>query len=680
MSQYVDTLQLRKALNILKPHGKLFEIRVIQGRGKSLSGYFKDIDKAVTALDNLPENQLRNANVYITLNQIKEDCYARLQQDRICVPAETTADGDIVNYEWLFIDLDPVRAKGTSSSNEQVKKAKDRAVKVYSFLKQEGFEEPVIGMSGNGYHLLYKVSLMLDKKDVVEKFLKALDLMFSDDDIKIDTVNHNPSRICKMYGTLAQKGTGTEDRPHRMAFVVSAPEQIAATKLAYVEKIAGMLPQKEKPQAYNNYYPQGFDVVAWMDKYAIRYTTKKNGEYTKYVLDECPFDHNHKSPDSMITVGASGAIGFKCFHNSCADRTWRDVRLLYEPDAYDDKNDDARIDAGWAAHVHNRDKNILYEIPEEETPDQPYFYTAEDVLNMPEEKDVYIRSGIEGIDNRLMGLKKGYISLLTGNRGGSKSTLLTSIILTAINDGNNVLCYSGELTARDFMKWMNMQAAGKDHTKPLPKFPDRRYVPRDVQEKVALWLGEHLLLWNNDHGSNFNKLYTHIVAQIAKQKTDLVILDNLMTVDIRELNPSDKYDAQSEFVNRLSDLAKRTHTHIIFVAHPRKSMTLLRLEDVAGTGNLINRIDNGFIVHRNNNDFKKRAIEMFRWKEDHEAFKGTNVVEIAKDRDHGTVDVYIPLWYEAETKRLKNAPAEMVKYKWLPEDEWLDADNYEIPF
>ena len=680
MSRYVDTLQLRKALSILKPNGQLFEIRILHGNGKSTSGYFKSIDVAVDALESLPDNELRNANVYFTLNSVNDDCYARIQRDRICIPEVTTQDSEINNYEWLFIDLDPIRAKGTSSSNEQLEKAREKAGKVVSFLKREGFEDPVIGMSGNGMHLLYKVALAVDRKDIIKHFLEALDILFSDDVIKIDTVNHNPSRICKLYGTLAQKGTGTDDRPHRMAYIVKAPEQIRTTRLAYIEKIANMLPKQEKPQAYNNYAPQQFDIVSWMQKYGISYKQKSGDDYTKYVLDACPFDRNHKAPDSMITVGRSGAIGFRCLHNSCRDKTWKDVRLLFEPDAYDHTADDERIDAGWRAHVHNRDREISYTVPEVETPDQPYFFTAQDVMNMPDEEDVLIRSGIEGIDNRIMGLKKGYVSLLTGNRGGSKSTLLTTIALTAIQDGNNVLCYSGELTARDFMSWMNLQAAGKDHVKQSAKFPNHYFVSKDDREKIAVWLGDHFLLWNNDHGNNFRKLYSHLVAQVEKQKTDLIILDNLMTVDIRELDRADRYNAQAEFVERLMELAKQTRTHIIFVAHPRKSVSLIRLEDVAGTGNLVNRIDNAFIIHRNSNDFRKRSKEEFKWKDDHDAYKGTNVIEIAKDRHKGTIDVWIPLWYEPETKRLKNAPAEMVQYGWLPDDEWMDVLPDEIPF
>ena len=42
----------------------------------------------------------------------------------------------------------------------------------------------------------------------------------------------------------------------------------------------------------------------------------------------------------------------------------------------------------------------------------------------------------------------------------------------------------------------------------------------------------------------------------------------------------------------------------------------------------------------------------------------TNIIEIAKDREFGTQDVFIPLYFEESTKRLKNYPEEFVMYKW----------------
>jgi hypothetical protein len=48
------------------------------------------------------------------------------------------------------------------------------------------------------------------------------------------------------------------------------------------------------------------------------------------VLEECPFNSDHRAPDSAIFEHANGSLGFKCLHASCADKHWRDVRELFE--------------------------------------------------------------------------------------------------------------------------------------------------------------------------------------------------------------------------------------------------------------------------------------------------------------------------------------------------------------
>lgn len=674
----INEAELRKALTIMNPENKLFEIRVMKKQQKqTISGYFRDVDMAVEGLKKL---DLRGFTCYITLNRINDACYGRIQHDQFRVPENTTQDADITMYDWLFVDLDPIRVAEVSSTDEELEHARELGRKVYAYLKQRGFEEPIISMSGNGIHLLYRINIpnTQENKDIIDRCLKVLALIFNNDFVKIDTVNANPARICKLYGTLAQKGYGTEERPHRMAYIMKAPEQLQATKKVYLEELANQLPKPEKPQRYNNYMPQQFDIRDWMSRYGIQYTEKAVGDYTKFVLKECPFDSSHKAPDSMITVGRSGAIGFRCLHNSCYSKTWKDVRLKYEPDAYDHSADDERIQAGWNQHkLYNRQKNISYQEPEED--DTKIFQTAMQILESPEETEDFIRSGIEGIDNRMRGFKKGYVTLLSGLRGGSKSTLLTTFALNAIQDGNNVLAYSGELTAKNFMRWMNLQAAGKNYTKQSPKWDAYYYVEDDVQRQIAQWLGTHFLLYNNDYGNDYSKLRDRIEKQIETQKTDLLILDNLMALDIHGLD-ADKYVAQTRFIIDLQRLAKRTRVHIIFVAHPRKAQGFLRLDDISGTADLANMTDNAFIVHRNNADFERLTKQMFGWKDGNQAYSGTNVIEIAKDRDLGTQDVFIPLWYEKETKRLKNSPAEMIYYGWDPNDGWTQPELNEIPF
>lgn len=680
MNNHVDESRLRETLHTLKPNGALFEIRVLikQPRKKTISGYFTDVETAVKAMQELT---LQGESYFVTLNDINRDCYSRLQHDKfVDAPENTTSDTDIDGYRWILVDLDPVRATGVSSSADELEKAHKMAKSVYQFLKHEGFEEPVIAMSGNGYHLLYRVALLATEENttLVQNFLQAVSLQFSDEEVKVDTANFNPSRICKLYGTYAQKGAGTDERPHRMAYIVSRPNDIKTTPKAYIEKVAGYLPKEERPQRYNNYQPAQFNVVDWMSKHGIRYKEKSSGDYTKYILDECPFDHNHKAPDSMITVGRSGAIGFRCLHNSCQNYGWHDLRLLFEPDAYDNKYaaDEERINRGWREHkAYNRDIDINYT-----EPDGPMFYTMQDILNLPQETEEYIPCGYEGIDNRIGGLKRGGITVVTGLRGGSKTTAITDMALAAVNDGYNVIFYSGEQLPRNFMRWLMLKAAGPDNVKPRENSRMQDYVvPDNLQKKIADWMDGRLLLYNNDYGNNFKQMAEELEKKIADQKTDIVFLDNLMALDIRELNPFNKYDAQKEFVCLLAEMAKRTRTHIVFVAHPRKASGFLRLDDISGTGDLANMVDNAFIVHRNNADFQRLTKEMFKWKDDHEAYTGTNVIEIAKDREYGFQDVFVPLHYDVKCKRLKNGVADVIHYKW--ENDFLDIDpDADIPF
>ena len=44
--------------------------------------------------------------------------------------------------------------------------------------------------------------------------------------------------------------------------------------------------------------------------------------------------------------------------------------------------------------------------------------------------------------------------------------------------------------------------------------------------------------------------------------------------------------------------------------------------------------------------FVRLTKQMFGWKDEDEIYKCTNVIEIAKDRDGGVQDEFIPLWYE----------------------------------
>lgn len=681
----LNTTELRKAINQLKPNGELFEVRIMGGRAP-ISGYFRDADTLIKAFDTV---DLRNTNVYITLNKPNDALYSRQQADRFLSVKNTTSDKEIDALDWLFVDLDPERPSGISSTNEELKASMELAQKVYVYLKGVGFEEPVKAFSGNGYHLLYRIGLQNNEDNInlVKRCLQALAQMFSNDVVKVDTANFNPSRICKLYGTLAQKGSNTQDRPHRMARIDGDIKDVKQTKKMFLEKLSEEVPQEPiKPAAYNNYSPNEFDIEDWMAEHGIRYQTKAGNGYTKYVLDECPFDANHKAPDSMIIKQTSGAIGFKCLHDSCSNRRWQDVRMMFEPDAYEKHNEefDRIIEEGWKRH--NRDKK-KDEVPVE---DIPVWETIGEITARDDPEHEYILTNIQEIDRRLHGLMKCGLSVWSGLRGSAKSTILSQIGLQAVNDEHNVLFYSGELSDKRFAKWLIQQAAGKQYVDSYEKDGSRFYfAKREIVPIITKWLGNRLSVYNNRQGSMYSKLIEELRKKIDDVKPDLVVLDNLMTINIGELDQNE-YRAQTNLMLELSDIAKSKNCHIALVAHPRKSVNFLRLNDISGSGNISNLVDSAFIVHRVNHDFKAGYLAEFckpkTQEEDVPLFRATNVIEIAKDREEGTQDVFIPLWYEPESRRMKNAQTEVMKFKWTTEwaeqeaeDDFMPASD-DLPF
>lgn len=683
----INETELRKAIEQLKPDGELFEIRIMGG-SKPISGYFRDADKLIEAFRSV---DLRNTNTYITLNRLVDSLYSRQQADRLLAVKNTTSDKEVEVIEWLFIDLDPERPSGISSTNDELKASQELAQKVYVYLKGEGFEEPVKAFSGNGYHLLYRVGLVNNDDNVrlIKRCLKALSAMFSTDMVKVDTANFNPSRICKLYGTMAQKGSSTQERPHRMARIDGDIKELKQTKKIYLEKLADEIEEEPiRPARYNNYAPAAFDIEEWMGKYGIQYTTRAGDGYTKYVLEECPFDHNHKAPDSMILKQPSGAIGFKCLHDSCQGKRWQDVRILFEPDAYDKANEsfDRAIEEGWKRH--NRDKKKK----EINIENGPIWETVAEVIKKPTPDNEYIKTHINTIDKLTHGLMKGGLSVWSGLRGSAKSTILSQIALQAVNDNHTALFYSGELTDKRFTRWLIQQAAGRQYVKEYIKEGSQFwFVPDEIKADIAEWIGERLYIYNNSYGSNYSGLMQEIETQIQKKTPDLVVLDNLMTINVQDVD-TNEYRAQTTLMLHLSDLAKQYNCHVALVAHPRKTATFLRLLDISGSSNIGNLIDAAFIVHRVNHDFRKGFIEEFCKKgtqeDDVMLFKSTNVIEIAKDREAGIQDEFIPLWYEKESRRMLNDQTEVIKFQWTSEwaeqeaeDEFMSVDeDDEIPW
>jgi len=305
--------EITKTLTTLHPMG-VIEARIFGVEYKGvISGYYDSEHHGKLATDVLGYDG-KAEGVYLTLNPVDPSLLGRGENTLIEKAKNATTDSYVVKRTLLLIDLDPVRASGISSSDEEKKIAKVVIEGIYKKLKSRGFPEPIVADSGNGFHLLYDIALENNPEitKLIERFLITIDLMFSTKEVKIDLKVFNPARITKLYGTKACKGEDIKDRPHRYSKILYVPEKRTILTRDKLEEIAKLAPSPEHNQ-YN--HGQKIDIEKKIQEYGL--SVWRSNPYqggTLYKLSECPFDESHKNGNAYIIQFANGAVAFGCFH------------------------------------------------------------------------------------------------------------------------------------------------------------------------------------------------------------------------------------------------------------------------------------------------------------------------------------------------------------------------------
>ncbi len=130
-------------------------------------------------------------------------------------------DRDISQLRALFVDCDPIRPKGISSTGAQLAAALEVSSAVESwFTEALGDDLPIgHGCSGNGYFTLIALEPHAPSTETTRRIAELLGFInkrFGTDAVKIDTSVSNPARLMPAPGTWKRKGTNTPERPHRL--------------------------------------------------------------------------------------------------------------------------------------------------------------------------------------------------------------------------------------------------------------------------------------------------------------------------------------------------------------------------------------------------------------------------------------------------------------------------------
>lgn len=302
------------------------EIRALRPAGPPSIEVASDSDDFV---DRVTSKNGEFSGVYCTLNRINPDALHRMD-------GHSVGDDDIERLTTLFFDIDPVRSKGAAATDAQHELALKKAEQLEAFLKAQQWFGVKID-SGNGAYLLYKIDLDPADAYLVEGVLRTMDELLSTEEVKIDTCVYNPSRICRVPGTMNRKA-----EPHRPCQLLTEDILVPRVSREQLEKIIChdlvQVPAAIKPKidTTERISPEELsareqDLADYMQRHGFGCTKKtktRDGGRVLLHFDKCAA-HGEAHSDGQngkLILHGNGRVSFKCHHEKHHGVTWQEVQ------------------------------------------------------------------------------------------------------------------------------------------------------------------------------------------------------------------------------------------------------------------------------------------------------------------------------------------------------------------
>lgn len=266
-------------------------------------------------------------------------------------------------------------------------------------------------------------------------------------------------------------------------------------------------------------------------------------------------------------------------------------------------------------------------------------------LDMIEDFDVHeaetLKTGIDYIDEKLIGMVFGSLNVLSGRNGSGKSTILNQIyIAEAIHQGYKTFLFSGELIGGNVKYWLLQTLANEEQFAEYTAKDGHKYKKVTIQakEKIINDMKDRFFLYDSDD-YRIEAIIEKMTILAKRYGVRVFVIDNLMTI---ESSLKDKYEAETDIVKKLKNFAKKYNSIVHLVAHPRKSMNdEIEKDDVAGSANITNLADYVTTISRAKDDVVEYDA----------------ILKILKNR-HTGVNVGKRLMFNIERKRFYSSETE----------------------
>ena len=258
-----------------------------------------------------------------------------------------------------------------------------------------------------------------------------------------------------------------------------------------------------------------------------------------------------------------------------------------------------------------------------------------------------VKTGIKPLDNELLKIFYGSLTILSGRPGSGKSSIIDQAIANTIDTDKSAFLFSKEMPERMSANWFNAIIAGRRNMAEKSSADGRKYyvVPYDIQKQMQSFYSKKLFIYRDDEPNDVASVLKSAEECVRKFGCKLIVLDNLMMLDLH-CAESDKNTAQTNLINNLIKFAAKFNVAVVLIAHPRKtqdSNSDIEMYDISGTSNIINLAMRSIGLRRVSK--KEKDDPKSKWG------KYDVVLTVIKDRLLGKTDFQMGMWYDIVSRR-----------------------------
>lgn len=258
-----------------------------------------------------------------------------------------------------------------------------------------------------------------------------------------------------------------------------------------------------------------------------------------------------------------------------------------------------------------------------------------------------VKTGIKPLDNELLKIFYGTLTILSGRPGSGKTSIIDQMIANTIDEGKSVFLFSKEMPERMSANWFNTIIAGRRNMHEKTTKDGRKYyiVPQETQQKMQSFYKSKLFIYKDDRPNDVEAVLKSAEECVRKHNCKLITLDNMMMIDL-QCSESDKNTAQTNLINELIKFASKFNVAVVLISHPKKvqdNNADIGMYDISGSSNIINLAMRSIGLRRVSK--KEKEDPKAQWG------KYDVVLTVMKDRLLGKADFQMGLWYDLISRR-----------------------------